>query len=86
MATKRETVETMEYAKMLRRMIRAYAYRVAEADPEDLTEMLELRRAFDAAVRAAVRGQRKLQGRSWADIGAAAGITREAAYQKWGRL
>ena len=70
---------------MLGRMITAYGRRVGNSDPEDLSEMLELHRTFERIVGDAVRSQREQHGRSWSEIGAAAGITRQAAQMKWGR-
>ena len=81
----KQTYETTEYAAMLGRMISAYGRRVADADIEDLTEMFELRDQLDSAIAAAVAGQRELHGRSWADIGAAAGTTRQAAQMRYGK-
>lgn len=78
-----EERETPEYAAMLRRMIRAYGRRVADADPEDFAVMVALRRDLDDAMQTAVRG---LQERhSWTDIAAPLGITRQAALKRWGK-
>lgn len=68
---------------MLRRMIRAYARRVAEADDIDLADMIEIRKELDAAIGAAVRGQRE-HGRSWGDVARGLGVTRQAAQMRWG--
>jgi hypothetical protein len=46
--------------------------------------MLQVRRELDAAIQNAVDGQRA-QGHSWAYVAAGAGITRQAAQQRWGR-
>jgi len=80
----RET-ETMDYAKMMLRMVRAYSRRVADGDPDDLTDMLAVAAELDAQIALAVQGNRDKHGRSWADIAAGAGITRQAAQQRWGR-
>lgn len=77
-------VETAAFAGMVRRMIRAYSRRVAAGDPEDLTVMLEVRAAFDEAIADAVAGLRSEWDASWADIGRAAGITRQSARERWG--
>lgn len=79
------SIETPEYAAMLRRMIRAYARRVADADDVDLAQMVQLREEIDVAITAAVRGQREQHGRSWADVGRGLGITRQAAQMRYGR-
>lgn len=80
--SRRRQVETPEYAAMVRRMIRAHGRRVAEADPEDLVELLELQVELNAAVATAVAGQRH-RGASWGVLGAALGITRQAAQQRY---
>lgn len=81
----KKTYETTEYARMLSRMLAAYGRRVADADVEDLTEMFELRDQLDSVIASAVAGQREAHGRSWADIGRAAGTTRQAAQMRWGK-
>lgn len=78
-------VENDAYAAMLERMLRAYARRVAEGDPEDLTRMLALRDRFDELVLDAVTGLRQNWGASWADVGRAAGMTRQSAFDRWNR-
>jgi hypothetical protein len=75
--------ETPEYAAMLRRMIRAYGKRVADADPEDFAAMVALRDEFDAAMQTAVQGV--YTRHSWTDIAAALGVTRQAALKRWGK-
>ena len=85
MSRKTGPVETPEYGRMVRRMLRAYGRRVADADPEDLTYLLGLRDELDAAIADAVEGQNKTYHRSWQEIARAAGVTRSAAYQRWGK-
>lgn len=77
------SVETPEFGAMVRRMIRAYGRRVADADPEDLAGLAALASELDQAVRAAVHGQRDA-GASWADIGRGLGITRQSAQGRFG--
>jgi hypothetical protein len=77
-------VETPEYASFCRRVIRAYARRVAEADEVDLGEMLKVRDEMDAAIRAAVDGMRD-RGESWTYIGKGLGVSKQAAEQRFGR-
>jgi len=84
-AQTKEKVETAEYAAFGRRMLRAWARRVGDGDPDDLAELLETARALDALIREAVTEQRAVYGTSWAAIGRAAGTTRQAAQQRWGR-
>lgn len=85
MARRTGKCETTEYAGMLRRMIRSYGKRVGQADVEDLAEMMALHAALDAAIAQAVETQRDELGRSWADIAAAAGTSRQAAQMRWGK-
>lgn len=77
------SVETTEYLSMLRRMIRAAGRRVAEADEDELAGLLALRAELDNAVTAAVHGQ-LAAGRSWTFIGEACGISKQAAFKRWG--
>ena len=77
-------VENDEYAKFCRRVIRAYARRVADADDVDLAEMVAVRDEMDRAIAAAVHGQRERWGASWADIGRGLGVTRQAAQMRFG--
>jgi hypothetical protein len=77
-------IENGEYAAFARRVLRAYARRVAGGDVEALTLMLGLSAEIDTAISQAVTGLREF-GYSWAEIGARLGITRQAAWQRWGR-
>jgi hypothetical protein len=79
----RQPVESPEYAAFARRILRAYARRVATSDIESLTLMAELIETIDASVHDAVTGLRE-HGYSWADIGSRLGVTRQAAQQRWG--
>ncbi len=71
------------FAGMVRRTLRALGRRVADADPEDLVELLELREVVEEAIAEAVRGQRG-NGFSWAEIARGLGTTRQAAQQRFG--
>ncbi|AKI28632.1 hypothetical protein GMA5_18 [Gordonia phage GMA5] len=75
--------DNAEFAAFSRRIMRAYARRVATADPAALGELMTLRAEVDTAIAAAVDGLRA-EGFSWADIGAEVGLTRQAAQQRWG--
>jgi hypothetical protein len=77
-------VENDEYAAFARRILRAYARRIADGDVEALALMLGLSAEIDDAISQAVTGLRQF-GYSWADIGSRLGITRQAAQQRWGR-
>lgn len=78
-------VETMEYAAMMRRMLRGWERRLADADVEDLAELAGFTSAVDVAQRNVVRAWRQ-DGRSWREIGEAFGTTRQAAEQRFGHL
>ena len=69
---------------LARRVLRAYARRVATGDVEALTLMTDLADEIDSAISQAVKGLRGF-GYSWAEIGSRLGITRQAAQQRWGR-
>ena len=75
-------VENDEYAAFARRVLRAYARRVATGDVEALILMLGLSAEIDTAIARAVAGLREF-GYFWADIGSRLGITRQAAQQRW---
>ena len=77
-------VENDEYAAFARRVLRAYARRVADGDVEALSLMLGLSAEIDTAISQAVTGLSGF-GYSWAEIGSRLGITRQAAQQRWGR-
>ncbi|MCA1571699.1 MAG: hypothetical protein LC798_15575 [Chloroflexi bacterium] len=77
-------LETPDIAAMLRRMIAAHGRRCATDDVEGwLPEFLALHEAIDAAGAHAVTASHEQHGRSWADIGAAAGTSKQAAAQRW---
>lgn len=83
-ATKPKRVyETPEYAAMLRRMVRAYGKRVADADEVDLAEMRAMRDELDAAIGVAARAQ--AERNSWAYVGLGLGMSRQAAWRAYGR-
>jgi hypothetical protein len=77
--------ENDEYAAFARRVLRAYARRVATGDVEALTLMTDLAAEIDSAIGQAVTGLRGY-GYSWAEIGSRLGVTRQAAQQRWGRV
>ena len=76
--------ENDEYAAFARRVLRAYARRIADGDIETLTLMTDLAEEIDTAISQAVQGLRGF-GYSWAEIGSRLGVTRQAAQQRWGR-
>jgi hypothetical protein len=81
---RRRAVENDEYARSARRVIRAYARRVAGGDADALADMTRLATDLDEAIAQAVIGLRKA-GYSWAEIATRIGVSRQAAQQRWGR-
>lgn len=79
---KRVERETTEYLAMVSRLIRRAGQRVADADEFELYELVALRAVLEDAIRVGVRGQRVR--RSWAHIGAALGISRQSAQERYG--
>ena len=77
-------IENDEYAAFARRVLRAYARRVAAGDVEALIMLTGLADEIDTAISQAVIGLRA-SGYSWAEIGTRLGITRQAAQQRWGQ-
>lgn len=77
--------EVSELAGAARRMLRAVADRVGTAgNPEDLEELVKLRAHVDDELGRAVRAL-KADGFAWEDVARVLGVTRQAAYQRWGR-
>jgi hypothetical protein len=68
---------------MMARMIRAAGRTVGEYDPDQLCRLDGLKSVLDAAMVAAVRGQRE-SGVTWQSIGEALGVTRQAVIQLYG--
>jgi len=81
--TAKPVVENGEYAAFTRRVLRAYARRIATGDIDALADMLDLAAEIDTAIGQAVTGLRAT-GYSWAEIGLRLGVTRQAAQQRWG--
>jgi hypothetical protein len=79
----RGVVENDQYAAFTRRILRAYARRIATGDVDALTHLTALADEIDTAIANAVAGLRAF-GYSWAEIGIRLGITRQAAQQRWG--
>ncbi len=75
--------ETEEFGRAVERMLRAYGARVGMADMEDLRQLVTLRDLLDEITADAV-DRLRWTGYSWADVGAAMGVTRQAAQQRWG--
>ena len=81
---RRREVETMDYVKAAERFILGAGKRVGEGDEYELAALLRLQATLETALATAVAGQRSY-GKSWAAIGLAAGTSKEAAWQRWGK-
>lgn len=81
---RKKDVETLEYIEFARRIIRAAADRVAEADEFELYEFYALHQEWERGMRTACRGWLR-SGRTWTAISAALGFkSRQAARQRFG--
>lgn len=79
------TVDNASYARFMRRSIRALGRRVGAGDVAALPELVALRAEVDAAIVNAVAELRaEPHAYSWTEIGAALGITRQAAQTRFG--
>lgn len=76
--------ETPEYAAMLRRLLRGYRRRVAVGDIDQLPEMAAMATEVDEMIRDSVASLID-RGYSYTDVAARLGITRQAAWQRFGR-
>lgn len=77
-------VEDAEYGAMLIRMVRAYGRRLEQADAGDLPTLVDLAHQVDEILVESVTAMRN-RGVTWAEIGDAFGITKQAAQQRWGK-
>ncbi len=71
------------FMAFVRRILRAASKRMSEADPEDLADLVQLRQAVDEAIDRAALAIHD-GGASWAQIGAAVGMTKQGAFKRWG--
>jgi hypothetical protein len=65
-------------------MVAAAGRRIADADVEDLRELVSIREDLDDAIRTGIAGLRA-DGYSWRAIGEALGTTGQAAYMRYGK-
>lgn len=77
-------VEVDDFGAFARRIVRAYSKRVADRDIAALGGLAKLREELDTATRYAI-AQLRAGGYSWADIGRELGVTRQGAFQRYGR-
>src|SRR3954452_19107932 len=82
--TRRE-VENAQFDAFVRRILRAYARRVAAGDVEALRSLSQLSSEIDALTRLAVAELRKPPyGYSWQEIADRLGVTKQAAHERYG--
>lgn len=79
---RRRHVENDDYAAFVRRILRAYAARVALGDIDAVADMVAIGRELDDLIQEAVDGLRD-RGYSWADIGRRVGTSKQAAHERW---
>ncbi|WP_309238702.1 hypothetical protein [Actinoplanes aureus] len=78
-------VETDQFDAFTRRILRAYARRVAAGDVEALAPLAALSAEVDAVVRLAVAGlRRNPYSYSWDEIARRLGVSKQAAQQRYG--
>lgn len=81
----RRHTETAQFDAFVRRILRAYARRVAAGDIEALASLAALFAEVDAVTRLAVAGLRqKPYEYSWSEIGDRLGTSRQAAQMRYG--
>jgi hypothetical protein len=79
----KRTVENSDFDAFARRILRAYARRVASGDVEALRSLVDLSSELDAVTRLAVVGLRRWPY-SWGEIASRLGTTRQAAQMRYG--
>ena len=79
---------TEEYGKFMKRLARSYGRKAVagEIDATALTQMAEIQAMLDEQMAEVVRALRSEKGgsHSWSEIGDALGITRAAAFKRYG--
>ena len=82
---RKRTTENTEFDAFARRILRAYARRVAAGDVEALAALTGLSAELDAVTRLAVAGLRgKPYSYSWGEIANRLGVSRQAAQMRYG--
>lgn len=77
-----QMVENGDFFDMVNRMITAAGKRTGKGDEFELREMVLLKQNVETQLRNAVHAQIR-DGKSWADIGFALGMTRQAAFKRF---
>lgn len=81
----RREVETAQFDAFVRRVLRAYARRVAAGDVEALRSLAQLSSEVDAMTRLAVAGLRRPPySYSWSEIADRLGVTKQTAHERYG--
>jgi hypothetical protein len=81
----KRAVENAEFDAFVRRILRAYARRVAAGDVEALASLSQLSSEVDAVTRLAVAGLRKSPySYSWSEIADRLGVSKQAAQMRFG--
>lgn len=79
----KRVVENGEFAGFTRRILAAYARRIATGDVEGLAALVDFHTEVDNLTRTTVQALRDF-GYSWAEISARLGVTKQAAQQRFG--
>jgi hypothetical protein len=79
----KRVVENDQFDAFARRILRAYARRIASGDVEALRSLVELSSELDAVTRLAVVGLRQVPY-SWGEIASRLGTSRQAAQMRYG--
>src|SRR3954470_15310724 len=81
----KRAVQNAEFDAFVRRILRAYARRVAAGDVEALASLTALSAEVDAVTRLAVAGLRgKPYCYSWSEIADRLGVSKQAAQMRYG--
>jgi hypothetical protein len=72
-----------EFYAMIQRMIRAYGRRAGAGDADDLTALASTAELVESTLREAITAQRA-GGASWAYVGDALGMSKQAAAKRFG--
>src|SRR5690242_19752853 len=81
----KRAVENAQFDAFVRRILRAYARRVADGDIEALVALAGLSAEVDAMTRLAIAGLRQRPYHySWSEIAAQLGVTKQAAQERYG--
>lgn len=79
-----------EYLAFTRRVLRALAERVGEADAEQIVEMMKLADDLETQIGRAIffylddQENRNIRQRSWTALARQLGVTRQTVHQRWG--